>query len=359
MRASYDDSLLSALAASSKEEEVFGSPIFIKPIPDDSRSGVIDPREFELAKRTLEARKAMPQTLQNLREETGFPNLNLNTAEIITKVFPIEGDGLPFDLWMYVPRKPFGKKNRKAVIYAHGGSYIAGSVYGEENPMKYLAEIADCPVFNVDYSLAPEYPFPTQLNQVEEAIRYVIAHAEELGIDPNQIYLSGDSAGANLALSVCQRFPKGTISGLILWYPVVSLSLETLPFAWRESDYEMQEAYKPYIIPRLILGRSDANIGPLVKLISSFYLRNGEKRDDPRISPLYYRGDSFPKMILFTAEYDGLRLQGEYFAAKVNKEGGACRCYRYRGLHHGFIDKFGYFPQAEDSVKLAAKFMEE
>ena len=359
MRAAYEDRLVSALASSGIETEVFGSPITVKPIPDDERSGVIDPREFDLAKKTLEARKAMPQTLQNLREETGFPNLNLNTVEIITKVFSLEGNGLPFELWMYAPRKPFGKKDRKAVIYAHGGSYIAGSVYGEENPMKFLSETADCVVFSVEYSLAPEYPFPTQLNQVEEAVNYVIANADNLGIDPSQIFLSGDSAGANLALSVSQRFPKGKIAGLVLWYPVVSLSLETLPFAWHESDYDMQEAYKPYIIPRLILGRSDENIGPLVKLISSFYLRNGEKRDEPQVSPLYYRGDTFPKMILFTAEYDGLRQQGEYFSSKVNKEGGSCRCYRYRGIHHGFIDKFGYFPQAEDSIRLAASFINE
>ena len=354
----FDLKLLDALKQG-KTEEVFGSPVLIKPIPDDARPGVLDPREFDLAKKTLAERKAMSPTLQNLREETGFPNLNLNTVEIITKVIHLDYNGLPFDLWMYVPRKPFGKKDRKAVIYVHGGSYIAGSVYGEENPLKYLAEVAGCAVFNLDYSLAPEHPFPCALEETKIAIDYVKAHAEELGINPDELFLSGDSAGANIVLGACESYAPSDFKGLILLYPAVALNLESLPFEWRESDYEMDETYKPYIVPRLILGRSDSNVGPLATLISSFYLRNGESRADKRVSPLYHNGSLFPKMILFTAEYDGLRIQGEYFAAKVNKEGGQCRCIRYKGIHHGFIDKFGYFPQASDAMLEAAAFMND
>ncbi len=356
MRAAYDSSLLEALSAGEKHD-VFGSPVVIKPIPDDARPGVLDPREFELAKKTLEARKAMIPTLENLRKETGFPNLNLNTVEIITKVIPLEYQGIAFNLWMYVPRKPFDEGDRKAVIYAHGGSFIAGSVYGEENPLKYLSELADCAVFSLEYSLAPEHPFPCALEELLVAASYVKEHASELGIDKDNIFLSGDSSGANLALAAFNTLRKEDYKGLILWYPAVSLALESLPFEWKESDYEMEEAYKPYIIPRLILGRSDANIGPLVMLISSFYLRSHESRTDTRVSPLNLPGTRFPKILLFTAEYDGLRLQGEYFSSKVNKEGGACTCIRYKGVHHAFIDKFGYFPQAEDSLLEAAAFI--
>ncbi len=358
MRPEFDPKLLENFSKVG-EIEVFDSPVTLKPIPDLDKPGVLDPREFELAKKTLAARVSMARTLENLREETGFPNLNLNTVEILTKTFPLEYQGLPFNLWMYVPRKPFGEGDRKAVIYVHGGSFIAGSVYGEENPMKYLAEIADCAVFNVDYSLAPEHPFPCALEEVKVAFEYVRSHASELGIDPSQIYLAGDSAGANLALGAAEAYTPSDIKGLILWYPLVAMNLETLPFSWKEEDYEMEESYKPYIIPRLVLGRSDANIGPLAMLIGAFYLRNGEARNDKRVSPLYHNGSLFPKMLMFTAEYDGLRIQGEYFASKVNKEGGSCRCIRYQGVHHAFIDKFGYFPQASDSLLEAAKFLKE
>ena len=357
MRAFYEDSLLKGFA-SCGEIEVFGNKITVKPIPDVATPGVLDPRELDLAKKTLEERKATPLSLENLRKE-GFPNINLNTVEIITKVYHLEHDGLGFDLWHYVPRKPFGVSKRKAVLYVHGGSYITGSVYGEENPMKYLAEIAGCAVFNLDYSLAPEHPFPCALNEVVEAVRYLKENADNLGIDEKAIYLAGDSAGANLALAACPSFESSSLNGLILFYPAVAMNLESLPFEWKESDYEMQEAYKPFILPRLILGRSDANISPLAKLLASFYLRNGESRSDPRVSPLYLHASSFPKMLLFTAEYDGLRIQAEYFASKVNKEGGDCRCIRYKGIHHAFLDKFGYFPQAEDALWEAKRFLGE
>ena len=358
MRAFFEDSLLDALNPG-KEIEVFDSPVLVKPIPDDARAGVLDPRELELARKSFSSPKPMAPSLEALRQETGFPNINLNTVEIHTKVFSLSYEGVPFELWMYVPRKPYGVTDRKAVIYVHGGSFIAGSVYAEENPMKYLAELSGCAVFNLEYSLAPEHPFPCALEQVKCAIEYVKENAKELGIDGKKIYLCGDSAGANLVLGACQSYGLSDFEGLILYYPAVALNLESLPFQWKESDYEMSDEHKPFILPRLSLGRSDQNVGPLAMLISSFYLRHGESRDDVRVSPLYHNGSLFPKILMFTAEYDGLRIQDEYFASKVNKEGGSCRCIRYRGIHHGFIDKFGYFPQASDAIIETARFLEE
>ena len=358
MRAYYEDDLLIALKGG-KKESVFGGDVLIKAIPDDFRDGVLDPREFDLAKKTLAERTAMNPTLENLRQQMGFPNINLNTIEIITRVIPLEKDGISFALWSYAPRKPFGKKNRKAVLYVHGGSYIAGSVYAEENPLKYLVEKADCVVFNLDYSLAPEYPFPVALEQLEMALAYIKEHSDELGIDPNEIYLSGDSAGANIVLGECTLHESPCVAGLILFYPATALALDSLPFPWRESDYAMDPAYRDFIIPRLILGRSDENIGPLAKLISTFYLRHGESLSDLRVSPLFAPASCFPKTLLFTAEFDGLRLQGEYFAAKLNKSNVPCKCIRYRGIHHGFLDKFGHFPQAEDAILEAAAFLNE
>ncbi len=358
MRAFYEDGLLEKLREGDAIS-VFGSDVVVKPIPDLQDKGVLDPREFELAKKTLAARTALNPSIENLRQETGFPNINLNTVEIITKVTPLEWNGIGFSLWSYAPRKPFGKKDRKAVIYMHGGSYFAGSVYGEENPLKYLAEKGDCVVFNVDYSLAPEFPFPIALEQLGVALKYVKEHAEELGIDAGQIYLSGDSAGGNIVLGYCTQEDAIKVAGLILFYPATALAFDVLPFEWKESDYEMDPAYKPYIVPRLVLGRSDGNIGPLPRLISSVYLRHGEPLTDVRVSPLFADPKCFPRTLLFTSEYDGLRIQGEYFAAKLNKSGVDCRCIRYSGVHHAFLDKFGYFPQAEDAILESARFMVE
>ncbi len=355
---SFDPKLLLALQGG-QSEEVFGSNVLIKPIPDDPRPGVLDPREYELAKKTLEKRKASMPTLENLRKEPSFPNIDQTTAEIVTKTITLDYEGLPFELWMFAPKTLVERKGNKTVLYVHGGSYITGSAKDNANAMKYLAESGNCVVFSLEYSLAPEHPFPCALEETKIAIDYLKGDAGALGIDPNCIFLSGDSAGANLVLGACESYKPSDFKGLILFYPVVALNFDSLPFEWKESDFEIDPEFKPYILPRLILGRSDGKIDPLALLISAFYLRNGESRSDKRVSPLYHHGGLFPKTLLFTAEFDGLRQQGECFAAKVNKEGGSCKCIRYKGVHHAFLDKFGCFPQADDAIAESAKFINE
>ena len=48
---------------------------------------------------------------------------------------------------------------------------------------------------NFSYSLAPEYPFPTQINECYEVIMYILNNAKELGGDSKRIALAGDSVG--------------------------------------------------------------------------------------------------------------------------------------------------------------------
>src|SRR6266550_2480551 len=53
---------------------------------------------------------------------------------------------------------------------------------------------------SISYRLAPAHRFPAPLHDVRRALRYVRAHAGELGIDPDRIALMGLSAGAHLAM---------------------------------------------------------------------------------------------------------------------------------------------------------------
>ena len=48
---------------------------------------------------------------------------------------------------------------------------------------------------NFSYSLAPEFPFPTQINGCFEVVRYILKNAQDIGGDSNRIALAGDSVG--------------------------------------------------------------------------------------------------------------------------------------------------------------------
>src|SRR3546814_15891590 len=56
-------------------------------------------------------------------------------------------------------------------------------------------------VIGVDYSLAPEAPFPRALDEAVAVVRWLRANGARLGIDRERIAIGGDSAGANLALT--------------------------------------------------------------------------------------------------------------------------------------------------------------
>ena len=84
------------------------------------------------------------------------------------------------------------------IVYAHGGYYVGDD---KADFMYYCQTLASkgYVVANINYQLAPEGQYPTQMLQVNEAIRFLLAHAAEYRIDPAKIFIGGDSAGAHLS----------------------------------------------------------------------------------------------------------------------------------------------------------------
>lgn len=84
------------------------------------------------------------------------------------------------------------------IVYAHGGYYVGDD---KADFMYYCQTLASkgYVVANINYQLAPEAKYPTQMLQVNEAIRFLLAHAAEYRIDPAKIFIGGDSAGAHLS----------------------------------------------------------------------------------------------------------------------------------------------------------------
>jgi len=84
------------------------------------------------------------------------------------------------------------------VVYAHGGYYVGGDKSSLTEYCRTLASYGYV-VANLNYELAPDGQYPTQVLQVNEAIAYLTKHAEDLGIDVSRIFIGGDSAGGHLA----------------------------------------------------------------------------------------------------------------------------------------------------------------
>ncbi|HET8780303.1 MAG TPA: alpha/beta hydrolase [Agromyces sp.] len=94
-----------------------------------------------------------------------------------------------------------GGEAKPTVVWIHGGAWISGA---KENVEPYLRMIAaeGYTTVALGYSIAPEQIYPTAVGQANDALAYLEANADELGIDPDRIVLAGDSAGSQLASQV-------------------------------------------------------------------------------------------------------------------------------------------------------------
>lgn len=153
------------------------------------------------------------QVYRELADTLGLP------APAIGKVddtsFP--GPGGPVRLRVYSPDTigPW-----PVLLYAHGGGFVIGDLETHDKVCRTLCHHTGMLVVAVDYRLAPEHPFPAAPDDVEAALRWVLANASALGGDANRIAVAGDSAGAQLALVASRRVNAKAVRALGLIYPV-------------------------------------------------------------------------------------------------------------------------------------------
>lgn len=85
------------------------------------------------------------------------------------------------------------------VLYFHGGMFIEGGLDDGDAAAAAIARQTPAWVISVGYSLAPEFPFPTALEDGYLALQWAVEHAKAQHADPRRIGVAGHDAGGNLA----------------------------------------------------------------------------------------------------------------------------------------------------------------
>ncbi|KRZ45909.1 Hormone-sensitive lipase [Trichinella pseudospiralis] len=91
------------------------------------------------------------------------------------------------------------------VLHCHGGGFIATSTKTHETYLKFWAAELNCPIVSVDYSLAPENPYPRALEEALYAYAWCLTHADFLGWTGQYLCFAGESAGGLLLTSTCLK----------------------------------------------------------------------------------------------------------------------------------------------------------
>jgi len=129
-------------------------------------------------------------------------------------------DGASIALRWYTKQ---GETPGSAVIYAHGGGMIAGTLDIFEPALTQYVSRSAVPFLAVDYRLAPEYATTGLTADVHAAHRWLIDHAHQLGVDTARIAIMGDSGGGGVAAGATQlaRANGLAVARQLLIYPML------------------------------------------------------------------------------------------------------------------------------------------
>jgi len=105
---------------------------------------------------------------------------------------------------VYVYDTPGRQRPAGALLWIHGGGYVAGDPITSHRVCSGIAGQLGIVVINVGYRLAPEHPFPAGLDDCYAALRWLHERADDLGVDVGRIAVGGESAGGGLAAALAQ-----------------------------------------------------------------------------------------------------------------------------------------------------------
>ena len=268
-----------------------------------------------------EARAQMEATAQSRKAEP------LPVARVEERMVPGPAGGIRLRLYW-----PNAAAPAPVIVYYHGGGHVIGSLDTHDLIARNLCAGTEALVASVDYRMGPEHKFPAAVEDSFAALKWVHAHANELGADPDRIGVHGDSAGANLAAVVALMArdagtPNLRLQSLV--YPVADYGLTG------DSYEKFAEGYGLLTRQAMVWFRNH-------------YLRSPRDAEDWRASPIRVATlAGLAPAIVVTAECDVLHDDGERYAEALGRAGVPVEYKEYPGMIHAF---FGMVPVVDDAM---------
>ncbi len=229
-----------------------------------------------------------------------------------------------------------GPKPRHAILYMHGGAFVAGSPRTHRSITRRLAVLTGAEVLVPDYRLAPESPFPAQIEDGVSAYRQLLAD----GYAPERIAIAGDSAGGNLTLMVNMAVQ---LAGLPLPAALVMMS----------------PAFSLHPLPNGTAHERESR-DPMIRLAWAADVEKALKvpHDHPLANPMAQDLSRVPPSLLQVGEDEVLYDNSTWFVQAATDAGRVSELEIYLKRWHVFQAQAGLMPSADRALERQAEFLQ-
>ena len=206
-------------------------------------------------------------------------------------------------------------------IFIHGGGHMAGSITVYDGIARKLSSTIGHIVVSIDYRLAPEFAYPTGIEDCKAVIREVfkVLDHRKIAYTNKDLALIGDSAGAAICTSIAmdQEFvAEEQIKKQVLIYPSVDYTLNSPSLDQFGTGYLLEKSK--------------------IEWYFNSYFQNDEDRK--AVSPVYgefYVG--MPETLVIVASHDPLIDEGVAYYQKVSNAGVRAELFKVDGVIHAYL----------------------
>ncbi|KZT34662.1 hypothetical protein SISSUDRAFT_1052459 [Sistotremastrum suecicum HHB10207 ss-3] len=274
--------------------------------------------------RIVGMRKQEKGDIENLKTRVPIPESGYTATDIR---IPVK-DG-EIDARSYIPESTDPDERFPLLFWTHGGGFVMGNLEVDDHDNRNLCVNARIVIVSIDYRLAPEYPFPTQVDDSFAALKWVLQNPSKFSLDVGKgVLVGGLSAGGNIAavLALLARddstFPV-KISGQLLEMPFLCEETVYPPELKDDLQSMFELSHGPF------LSRSEMkNIHATMKI---------PDYADPRFSVLRAASHAnLPPTLIQIAGHDPLRDEAIVYGEVLAMNGVLVKTEIYPGTPHAF-----------------------
>jgi acetyl esterase len=218
-----------------------------------------------------------------------------------------------------IQRPAGGHEETPVVIHLHGGGFVNRYPEQDLHIARALAADLGATVLLPDYDTAPRVRYPVAEEEMFDIARWVQASSDQ-GWDVEQLMLSGVSAGAKLAINICQQLHAAHL-------PLPQAVALVVPVTDMLRTDRTSPIRRPAISPTVLRFSGWAYFPDTA--------RRGEPLASPRLDDML--ADCMPPTLILTGEHDSLAADGAELAETLRQAGTLVVHHEFAGADHGFI----------------------